>query len=235
MNKLTKQIMLTLILTFFMVPLIFTMVGSFMTYHHYQKIFGGEYEQIEAVIHDIRCYRDRDGDNSCSTYIKYFVDGKEYKNILYPVYSTGDKVGNIKKVFYNKADPSLITTKSMIYIGIVIICVSLLFILFFFFKIKDILNKERIRRELFKTGKQVYVDVINIVIDHSISYNKKNVYMAECIYTDELGNVFEMYSESTLEALKEYFEEKNQNLKLKAYIDRNDVNKYVIPIDYLFD
>lgn len=235
MSDISKKISIFLPLGFLLIPLIFIIIGCSISFNSYQKIYGGEYEPTMSIIKNIDCYRDNDGDSHCSAFVDYSVKGKEYKNVKLNFYSSTMNVGDTQKIFYKKSNPAIVTTKGDMLFGLFFAGFGAIFLLIFSLTSIANIKKMKMKKNLLNTGRQIYVDVRDIVKDYSTKINGRHPYKARCIYTDEYSNIYEMLSESTFKPLDVYFEQKNEELKLKAYVNPNNLEEYYIPIDYLFE
>lgn len=228
-NKTSEKIIAYIFALFFILP--FLIFGIYETINIQGKIFSDEYIKTIATISNIEYYYTEDNMKGCDTYIDYIANGEKYKNIKFNISGPSMKIGDEYKIYYKVENPKEILSASNIFFGPVFLIIGLLMMIFgFIIPLKKTLKKDKKIKNLLKNGKQIFLDV------YTIEYNVNTYcFYAKCKYIDEYNNTYILRSEETRNDLNNYFQFRNENLKLKAYINPNNPRDYYIPIEMLFE
>lgn len=121
----------------FSTMLFFSIIVTYLFAINYNLNFKGE--KIESRVYYVEKYYKDDVEKFCIPYIKYIVDGKEYKNKS-DIFSCSYKENDVIKIKYDKNNPNHFQSKSY---GILYVIILPIIYIVFIIVIKNILNQKR--------------------------------------------------------------------------------------------
>ncbi len=188
------------------------------------------YKTTEAIISEIKSYRDSDGDVSHKVYVTYRLPGTgELHEISIGYYSSSMDEGDTIEIMYNPENPKKIAVLNGYWISAGILV--LMGIVFgavggsmFLIEIKKNIK----RKNLIASGQYIMarVDSINLNVNYSV--NGRHPYNIICNYYDDYKDITYIYKSDNLWFDPEEIISSRGIEELKVYIDRTNPKKYYV-------
>ena len=186
-----------------------------------------------GIITDITSYRDdNDNNRSHEVYVSYTVDGKKYESKLNG-YSFTFYEGKEINIYYDKNNPSKIGNKSL---DLLILMFPGLGMIFLILGVKGILvkaKKSKDEKNLKENGELIYADYVETVLNTLYAVNGKSPYNIICEWSNPLDSKKYIFKSNNIWINPKSIIEERNIKQFPVYINRENIEKYVIDIDVL--
>lgn len=191
--------------------------------------------ETTGIITEITSYRDdNDEDKNIrhEVYVSYTVDGKKYESKLNS-YSFTFYEGKEINIYYDKNDPSKIGNKSL---NLFVLMFPIFGMIFLIVGVRGILvkaKKSKDEKNLKENGELIYADYVETVLNTLYAVNGKNPYNIICEWNNPLDSKKYIFKSNNIWINPKSIIEERNIKQFPVYINRDNIEKYVIDIDVL--
>ena len=217
---------------FFIIGIVFVIIGLIIST---KNIFNYENKvATTGIITQISLYRNHSGNRSYQVNVLYNVEGKEYESILNGYVSSFYK-GKEIDIYYDKDNPSKISSKSLDLVFLIFPGIGLIFVTIGGIGILVKTKKKKLKNKLKENGELIYANYIETVLNSSYSSNGIHPYNIICEWNNpQDGKKYVFKSENIWINPKTLLEEKNIKT-LPVYINLENISQYFVDIDSLVE
>lgn len=171
------------------------------------------------------------GNTIHEVYVKYEVDGTQYESKLNG-YSSNFYEGKNIKMYYDKNNPEIISTKSLNLLFLMFPGFGLIFGSIGGIGLFVIIKKKRLEQKLRLTGRKVFATYIRTSLNTSYSVNGRHPYNVICEWENPKDNKKYIFKSKNIWVNPESYSEDEILTHVPVYIDDIDnIKNYVVDVD----
>jgi len=187
--------------------------------------------ETTAIITEISISRNRDGDVTHTTYVKFFVGGKVYNGIL-GEWRSGMAVGQDVTIYYDPDNPHIFHSGGVSIIALIMVPLGAIFFLIGFIPLCVQSRHKFHKNKLLTDGTRIMATLSDIV-PGNVSLNGQLCRNLICEYKDDsTGNIYLFKSENIWANLPHLGEKKIP--LIPVYVGYYDYSKYYVAVDEFF-
>ncbi len=188
--------------------------------------------ETTGIITEISYYQYGRKNGKYDVYVSYEVDGKKYESKLNS-YSSSFYEGKEINIYYDKDNPNKIGVKSLDLLFLMFPGFGLIFAIIGGTGIIVKIKKKKTEEKLKETGKTIYANYVETVVNTSYRVNGKNPYNIICEWNNPLDSKKYIFKSKNIWLNPEKIIEEKNIKQFPIYIDDSNKKKYVIDIDTL--
>ena len=229
MEKNKKENLLWIIFT--IVGAVFVIIGVAVS----GNVFNYENkENTIGTITEIISRRRSNDDKDYEVYVSYNVEGKEYESMLNG-YSSNFYEGKEINIYYDKNDPNKIGMKSLDLLFLIFPGIGLIFFITGGTVILIKNKNKKLEKYLKENGDVIYADYVETIVNYSYSVNEKHPYKIICEWNNPTDNKRYTFKSKNIWTNPEGIIAERNIKQFPVYINRDNMDKYVIDMDVLKD
>ena len=218
-------------LLFLVIGLLFLVIGTVICIKAFD--YSDKIETI-GTISQIVPRADSDGNTNYNVYVKYQVSGEEYTAKLNG-YSSTYRVGKEIKIYYDKNNINSIGVKSLDYIMLVFPGLGLIFACIGGTSLAVKNGKKRKDKRLKEIGTRIDALYTETTINSTYAVNGRSPYNIMCEWNNPADGKKYVFKSQNLWINPETKIAEKGIKTFPVYVDMNNLKKYAVDVDALFD
>lgn len=190
--------------------------------------------ETTGIITEIIPYREHSGDTDYHVYVSYRVGGKEYESELNS-YSSDFYEGREITIYYDEKNPNKIGVKSLDLLFLLFPGFGLLFLIIGGAGIWIKKHQKKKEKELKTYGEKIEAKYLETVLNRGYRVNGRHPYNIICEWDNPMDHKKYVFKSKNLWFDPVNLIQEKNITTFSVYLDRKNIKKYVVDIDFLVD